>query len=302
MKREIVFMPYKASMWDSLESIWIAANEDPDCEAYVVPIPYYDKKPDGKLGAYHYEGGDFPEDVPVVDYREYDLAKRKPYAIYIHNPYDYANYVTTVALDYYSDKLKKYTENLVYVPYYSTAGGMSEDQSLCPVYMNADYIVVQGERYRKFFDSRLPDKKFLPLGSPKFDRVLRLCKNPPKAPVEWKAGLAGRRVYFYNTSLGGMLADTGNFLMKMQYVFNTFKGRDDSLVIWRPHPLMESTFDSLRGAYKPIYQKLKQYFLQENIGILDETPDIEKTIALCDAYIGDGGTSVTSLFGMAGKP
>lgn len=32
------------------------------------------------------------------------------------------------------------------------------------------------------------------------------------------------------------------------------------------------------------------------------TPDIESTIALCDAYIGDSGTSVTSLFGVAGKP
>ena len=29
-KREIVFLPYKASMWDSLESVWKAADEDKD--------------------------------------------------------------------------------------------------------------------------------------------------------------------------------------------------------------------------------------------------------------------------------
>ena len=27
-----VFLPYKASMWDSLESVWKAADEDPNCE------------------------------------------------------------------------------------------------------------------------------------------------------------------------------------------------------------------------------------------------------------------------------
>ena len=40
-KWRAVFLPYKASMWTSLESIWKAANRDPNCDNYVVPIPYY---------------------------------------------------------------------------------------------------------------------------------------------------------------------------------------------------------------------------------------------------------------------
>ena len=48
-KKEVVFLPYKASMWDSLESVWKAADEDPECDAYVIPIPYYDKNPDGRV-------------------------------------------------------------------------------------------------------------------------------------------------------------------------------------------------------------------------------------------------------------
>ena len=39
---------------------------------------------------------------------------------------------------------------------------------------------------------------------------------------------------------------------------------------------------------------LKREFVRTKTGILDETPDIENAIALCDAYIGDAGTSVTS--------
>ena len=47
---------------------------------------------------------------------------------------------------------------------------------------------------------------------------------------------------------------------------------------------------------------MKQDFLTAGWGIYDATPDIEKTIALSDCYIGDAGTSVTALFGIAGKP
>ena len=35
---EIVFLPYNSSMWDSLESVWMAAAADEDCDTYVVPI------------------------------------------------------------------------------------------------------------------------------------------------------------------------------------------------------------------------------------------------------------------------
>lgn len=308
LRREMVFFPYKASMWDSLESVWQAADADPDCDAYVVPIPYYDKNPDGTLGAYHYEGNSLPVDIPIVHYDTYSFEERRPDAVFIHNPYDYANHVTSIDPRFYSAELKKYTECLVYIPYYATAGGMSEGQAWCPAYDNADYIVIQSEKYRGFFDKSIPGEKLLPFGSPKFDSVIHKCQNPPEPPEEWKLSdeqmekLKSGKVYFYNTSINGMLGNTETFLKKMRYVFDTFKGRDDACLLWRPHPLLDSTFSTMRSAYKPQYDALKKEFKDSNIGILDETPDIESAIALSDVYIGDSGTSVTSLFGVAGKP
>ena len=41
IRKEVVFFPYKASMWDCLESFWKEAKEDPECDVYVVPVPYY---------------------------------------------------------------------------------------------------------------------------------------------------------------------------------------------------------------------------------------------------------------------
>jgi len=96
IRREVVFLPYKASMWDSLESVWKAAGEDLDCDAYVIPIPYYDRMQDGSFGEMHYEGNQYPEYVPVTWYKDYDFEKRKLDIIFIHNPYDDCNYVTSV--------------------------------------------------------------------------------------------------------------------------------------------------------------------------------------------------------------
>lgn len=299
---EAVFLPYKASMWDSLETVWRAADADPDCDAYVIPIPYFDKNPDGSFCKEHYEADLFPQDIPITRYDAFDFGKHHPDMIFIHNPYDKANYVTSVHPFFYSDNLKKYTDRLVYIPYYATAGSMAEGQALCPAYIHADYIVIQAQGYRKFFDARLPDEKFLPLGSPKFDSVIHKCMNPSEPPTEWKEKMAGRKVYFYNTSINGMLRNTDLFLKRMKYVFDIFKGRDDVCLLWRPHPLLDATFASLRSGHKAQYDALKKEFLEDGAGILDETADIENTIALSDVYIGDPWTSVTALFGVSGKP
>lgn len=86
VRKEVVFLPYKASMWDSLESVWKAADDDPDCDAYVVPIPYFDRNSDGSFGEKHYEGNLYPKYVPVTPYEEFDLEEHKPDMIFIHNP------------------------------------------------------------------------------------------------------------------------------------------------------------------------------------------------------------------------
>lgn len=306
VRTEIVFFPYKASMWDSLESIYLAAKEDPDCDVYCVPIPYYTLNPDHSFGQMYYEGGDYPQDIVITDWQEYDFEERRPDVIYIHNPYDDCNLVTSVHPRFYSSNIKKYTDTLVYVPYYCTLGGMSEAQNLCPAYIYADYIVIQSPQFREYFDNNIPDEKFLSFGSPKVDKIICKCNNPSEPPAEWKIKMfdgQGRKktVYFYNTSIGGMLADTETFLKKMEYVFKCFHGREDVCLLWRPHPLLEATFHSMRPEFCQVYIDLKNMFIDSSLGIYDTTSDISSTVALSDVYIGDAGTSIISLFGVAGK-
>lgn len=307
---EAVFLPYKASMWDSLESIWRAASEDPDSDAYVIPIPYYDKNPDGSFREEHYEGGQFPDEVPITHYNEYDFGARMPDVIFIHNPYDNGNYVTSVHPFFYSKNLKQFTEKLVYVPYFIQNGeGIDEIYSTPSAVFYADYIIAQTEKERQDYirhcSALYPEgnfeKKVLALGSPKIDKVRSVNRENVKAPKEWLEYIEGKKVILYNTSLNGLLKDSEAYLEKMKDVFTLFQGREDAVILWRPHPLMESTLLSMRTEFYMRYMQLKEWFQKENIGIYDDTPDMYTAIGLSDAYYGDM-SSLVWLYRETGKP
>lgn len=305
---QVVFFPYKAEMWDSLESIWLACREDSRCESIVVPIPYYRYDADKQETVCFYDGDKFPDYVPIVSYLEYSLQNELPEIAYIHNPYDRSNLVTSVHPAFYSDELKKYVEKLVYVPYYVTRGSISQGQSLLPVYLNMDYMVVQSEHFIKRNKHMFYYHKTLPLGSPKLDKIIRLCgekKEHPETfeyPNGWKEVLKEKESLMLNTSLSYFLYHGEVYLQKLYSLFQWVKNSEDIVIIWRPHPLLEATIHSLRQELLPKYRDLVAYFENEKIGILDTTPDISRTVAIADGYIGEEDSSVVCLFGGAGKP
>lgn len=301
-KYQVVFFPYKAAMWDSLESIWQACKEDWRCECIVVPIPYFRFDSENKRAVYCYEGDMFPEYVPIKYYKEYSVELEKPDIAYIHNPYDKQNLVTSVAPDYYSFNLKKYVNKLVYVPYYVSAGTVSERQREVSVYYNMDYMVAQSKQFKEGFRGLPYYDKLLPLGSPKFDRVINKCREGVEQPIEWKRVIKGKKTLMLNTSINCFLSQGEFLITKLKNIFEWIKEYEKIALIWRPHPLLEATIDSMRPQLREQYHTLVDYFEQEQIGIIDNTPDVTKTIAIVDGYIGEVSSSLVYLFGAAGKP
>ncbi len=303
----VVFMPYKASMWDCMESVWQAACEAPDCVPFVMPIPYFDLK-DGQATARHYEGDRFPAYVPVVDYNTFPLEELHPAAVFVHNPFDDCNIVTSILPQYYSSELKKITDRLIYIPYYITGDGVFVTHRYFPSYENMDFIVTQCERTIASFSSNLPREKFLPFGSPIADRVLRLEKEKPPIPEEWKAQLkngedfGSDRTVMLNTSISLLMKQRERFLDKIEYLFDLAKERKGITLVWRPHPLLAASAQTMGEEYADRLHRLEEKFLGEKIGVLDHNPDVGVTVALCDAYLGETASSVIHMFGIAGKP
>ncbi len=299
---QVVFMPYKAAMWDSLESIWEACRRDERCECLVVPIPYFELDAVNKKVIPCYDGELFPEEVSVTYYKDFYLSLERPDIVYIHNPYDGDNYVTSVHPSYYSDKLKQYTRKLVYVPYYVTSGFFDKNHLCLPVCRNMDYMIIQSEYAKSMCRETAYYDKILPLGSPKLDRIIALQGREKNIPEEWRPIMEGKKVLMLNTSINCLLSDDIYLLEKLKTVFELVKNNRKIALLWRPHPLLEATMQSMRPQLLQIYAQLQEYFVENEIGILDNTPDITKTVAIADGYLGEEGTSVINLFGAAGKP
>lgn len=315
-KIEAAFFCYKASMSDCLESIYRAAKEDPSCDAYFIPIPYYDRNPDFSLGQLHYEGeGCYPDTYELTDWQEYDVKARQPDIIFIMNPYDECNRVTSVHPDFYAAELRKFTDLLVYVPYFLEGAYIEPVSVISAGVVYADRTIVQSEDARKQYIEILSGKypaierdvwqeKITALGTPKADSVLLAKRDFGQLPDAWRAkleeGAPGRKVLLYNLSIG-MALNLPDYVKKLRSVIELLKDREDVLLWWRPHPLLEDSLALLRRGFLQDYKALVKEYREGQWGIYDDSEDFTRAITFADAGYGDIG-SLNFLLQMAGKP
>ncbi|WP_373265172.1 hypothetical protein [Hungatella hathewayi] len=298
---EIVFMPYKASMWDSLESIYCAAKDDHSCKTVVMPVPYFNIGVNRTVLSYNYEMDQFPPEVELADYRRYNLKQAHPDVIFIHNPYDGCNLVTQVPEEYFSSELVKYTDHLVYVPYKVCTGNVKDIYCTMPGVSNSWRTFVQSEKVREVYLKYNSPEKIVAAGSPKFDKVISYERHKPDLPEEWKHRLSGKKVFLLNTHLTNIMNFPESMIKKLRYLFSLFRDRGDAALLWRPHPLSIETINSMKPGILPSYLTLIEEFGKMENGIYDETPDVHRAIAVSDAYLGDW-SSLVAMYEVTGKP
>ena len=327
VKKEAVFLPYKASMWDSLESIWKRYDADPEWDAYVIPIPYFERNPEGEFVKRIYEGADFPKYVPIVSYKEYDFEKRHPDEIYIINPYDGLGFVTSVDPFFYTTNIKQFTDCLIYVPYFvlmepdfnnpASIEAIAQFVTL-PGVLNSHKTILQSEAMKKAYlevlvkkfgeSSRdIWNKRLFGTGSPKIEKIMNAKLSDFEIPKEWQKKIdkkdgSKRKIVLYNTTLGAFLDAPDRMIEKMERVFETFKEQtDDIVLLWRPHPLLRSTISSMHPELLKDFDELVSKYKKEDFGIYDDTAEMDRALILSDAYYGDM-SSLTVLYQKLNKP
>lgn len=308
VKLEILFLPYKTSMWDSLESIWRAAAADDTCDVYVVPIPYYVAGENGMFQEMKYEGEGFPEEVPILHYSKYDIAARHPDIIYIHNPYDDTNTLTRVPAKYFSSVLKEQTELLVYSPYFVYQGFASDPAkdyfSFTPAMRNADILIAQSNRAAEHWvKCGRQRKNILSYGSPKIDAVAYHTQpGNSRIPDEWKPIIEGKKVFLFNSGIFNFDKGKPDFSIHMMfYMMNLFASNQDAAVIWRPHPLALPGMKRYHSGLYDLYcEQIKAFQSKENT-IYDTQPDYTPSFAVADAFISQPSSLIVNFFS-TGKP
>ncbi len=298
-KLKILFLPYKAAMWDSLETIYEAAVKDEDCIAKVVPIPYY--KLSQNEATPSYEGESFPRNIPIIHYDNFNLEEEQPDIIFVHNIYDQYNTITRVFEQYFTSNLKKYTDMLVYVPYHISSfippkpGGRSMAYNI-PTISNVDKIVLAADF---LIDSARRDgidlNKLLALGSPKFDAMLKTLTEDTQYPSDWKEKIKGKTVYLLNT---GCLFFSVDPFVKVNVIANILNIPNidkDSALIWRPHPLTKISILKYTPYLADYYDRLTNLYIKKESGmynniIIDETDSYLPALKVADVLISSDGS------------
>ena len=320
VKREVVFLPYKFSMWDSMESIWKAAYEDKNSNVNVIPIPYFDKDDKGNIKEWHYEGDKYPGNIPIVHYESYDLEYNEPDVIFIHYPYDNHNHITGIHPEHYCKRLRNITSNLVYVPYFISLDDVPEHFCVCAATIYSHFVITQSikvrDTYIRLFEEfekennccgifGNPKEKFLALGSPKIDKAIDSVNEEYDIEEfnEYIYSEDGKRkkIILLNTTLLYMLENKEVYIETLRKVFDYFITNKDVALWWRPHPLSDALVDSMQVELKEKYKELVDYYIENKIGIYDNGKDLNMAITMCDACYGDN-SSVLALLWAQNKP
>jgi len=168
-KKQVVFLPHSAKHFASLRPLVDALLEEEEIECKIIPIPYYDKCGDGRLKEIHYEGEDFPKGYEIIDYNCYDFSVELPDCIIINSPYDEFNPVWTVDSAFYSKELKKYSNKLIYIPWFVTdeIDPRSEEDGKAftnmeyyvtvPGLFHSDFTIVQSEGMKKAYLAKIEE-------------------------------------------------------------------------------------------------------------------------------------------------
>ena len=320
-KIEVVFLSYKASMSDSIESIYHSANDDPNCDAYWIPIPYIERNPDGTAKEMFLEGADCYEGIICTDWREYNIEERRPDAIFTFAPYDDRNYVTSVHPDFYCRRLRELTDMLVYVPYFVHAEDASANAMLVPGVASSHRTIVQSENIRQQYiqailsyadgiNKQELEKMIVALGSPKFDKAINSKKEDYSLPEEWNRLITSSKskklIVLYNNTLGVILQNTSDdesniYMHKLRSVLDYFSKAHDVVLWWRPHPLTEQTLYSMRPNAYSEYMRIVEDYKAQAFGIFDDSPNLSRAIAWTDLCYGDW-SSIMNLYSIKGKP
>ena len=301
-RRSVLFLPVKAKHFSSMRMAYEMEAATPDTDVYVMPLPYYYKEYDGSFkDEIHIDTEEFIKaNIPVTDYSRFDLSLLCPEKIYINSAYDEYNMAVSVDTRFYARNVKKYTEKLIYIPYFKL---MEFDRANYPCWYNmqyyctvpgvvmADKVYVQSENTRKVYIDKLNewvgDEKYTEIWEQKIDVYNESCEEHSEDELR-DAGSKKTIVWFVSA---GSLAEFGDRYIEKAYrnldVFALSKDKLKVLLISEPF------LDEMIKTYSDELYKKWTGFIDEfnRSGIGEVVSQVEdqsvEALLKANAYYGD---------------
>lgn len=327
-RQEIVFMPFSSRNWKALEQDYLRELSDPNADVYVVAIPYYYKNYDETLRDMQYSIDNYPAQIHVYRYDEFDFESRHPDRIYIQYPYDQYNKTTGILPRFYSINLIDKTDNLIYIPWFTTT---EFDKTDARAYKNmryyccmpgvcySDMTYVPSENMRRMYIDKLCDFAGEDTRDIWEDKIKvssikeienQLCDGGSKPD---------KKTLLYMVDYASLVENNLAAIDKIEHVLDTLKEAhiENGLnICWHEQPTVSIYLKEKNPELWEKYAILRDRFIDEGWGVYDSFADairekdsygplykehINHLVDSCTAYYGDAGW-VAHLFRNAGKP
>lgn len=308
---DVVFLPYKASMWKYLEPFY-QKEKSAGRNVYVIVLPYYRKKPDQSFGELVYEINDFPAYIDKTPMDAYLLMEHMSGRVYISNPFDEYDAAVSIPPLFYAKNITQFTDELIYVSPYMLDNYSKEDERAFstfeymaqnPGVMYSDTVYVSSENTVGMY----------------VDYLTKTCKDTTRNYWEGKikyskdlhdAGMLTdisdlskeRRVVVFAVSVSHLYMDGDVYLKKLEDNISTIAECDNELdFLWFQDFSDDDISNLCLGEYFSRVNELMNR-LSETVtvyAVKDET--IENIAAFADAYYGDSGILADKMVEL-GKP
>ena len=315
-RRSVLFLPVKAKHFSSMRIAYEMEAATPDTDVYVMPLPYYYKEYDGSFkDEMHIDTEEFIKaNIPVTDYSRFDLSLLCPEKIYINSAYDEYNMAVSVDTRFYARNVKKYTEKLIYIPYFKL---MEFDRANYPCWYNmqyyctvpgvvmADKVYVQSENTRKAYIDKLNewvgDEKYTDIWEQKIDVYNESCEKHSEDELR-DAGSKKTIVWFVSA---GSLAEFGDKYIEKAYrnldVFALSKDKLKVLLISEPFldEMIKNHSDELYKKWTGFIDEFNRSGIGEVVSQVEEKS--VEALLKANAYYGDP-SSICKDFILMKKP
>ena len=301
-RRSVLFLPVKEKHFGSMRMAYEMEAATPDTDVYVMPLPYYYKEYDGSFkDEMHIDTEEFIKaNIPVTDYSRFDLSLLCPEKIYINSAYDEYNMAVSLDTRFYARNVKKYTEKLIYIPYFKL---MEFDRANYPCWYNmqyyctvpgvvmADKVYVQSENTRKVYIDKLNewvgDEKYTEIWEQKIDVYNESCEEHSEDELR-DAGSKKTIVWFVSA---GSLAEFGDKYIEKAYrnldVFALSKDKLKVLLISEPFldEMIKTYSDELYKKWTGFIDEFNRSGIGEVVSQVEEKS--VEALLKANAYYGD---------------
>jgi len=314
-KKEILFLPCMADWWDTMEPEWKRITSDFANDVYVMPIPYLIKGYAGDASVMHDDGALFPEYVRLTAIKDYNIEERHPDVIYIQCPYDGQSRAFVIPEFYHSDKIRKYTDELVYIPCFDVKNPEYEDDKKTaamkvlieqPAVYYSDRIVLKNAALRDVYLKVLTqitgkdtvnywEGKIISRDEQQEDasNTDESKKRSAKLPMSWDKRIGNKKVIIFRVSFAFLAEHQEKAIDKIRNSISTIKENGDSIVcIFSPDEALTfneiDTDNTFYGWYDDWKSILKDVDSDDSM-IYDAENKVYDCLDLVSGYYGSGG-------------